>query len=128
MNAQPQGIPLRPDRDALRRANVTEFYRHCFHAANRAINPHETRAAVGPATTTGSGWADKLAPTVVGDFIASLQPLSAGARLLAAAPRVDLTAWLPSCFHAGRGPSRPPPLPGSPKATRRRCCNSCSTA
>jgi hypothetical protein len=90
MNAPPQGIPLRPDVDAMRQANVVNLMRHCFRAANRAINPAETRAAVGPATTTGSGWADKLAPTVVSDFMASLVPLSAGARLLEAAPRVSL--------------------------------------
>jgi hypothetical protein len=90
MNAQPQGIPLRPDVDALRQANVVNLMRHCFRAANRAINPAETRAATGPATTTGSGWAAPLAPTVVSDFMASLVPLSAGARLLEAAPRVSL--------------------------------------
>jgi hypothetical protein len=91
MNAQPQGIPLRPDVDAMRTANVTHLMRHCFHAANRALNPAETRAAAVPATTTGATWAAPLAPTAVGDFIASLVPLSAGARLLTAAPRVDLS-------------------------------------
>jgi hypothetical protein len=90
MNAQPQGFPLRADADTLRAANVTTFYRHCFHAARREVFPLETRSAVVPASTTGSGWADKLAPTVVSDFMASLVPLSAGARLLEAAPRVSL--------------------------------------
>lgn len=90
MNAQLSPIPLRPDVDALRSANVTTLYRHCFHAARREVFPHETRSAVGPASTTGSGWADKLAPTVVSDFIASLVPLSAGARLLESGPRVSL--------------------------------------
>jgi hypothetical protein len=91
MNERPTPIPLRPDVDALRSANVTTLMRHCFRAANRALNPAETRAAQVPATTTGSGWADKLSTTVVSDFIASLVPLSAGARLLEAAPKVDLS-------------------------------------
>ena len=73
MNAQPQGFPLRADVDTLRAANVTTFYRHAFHAANRALNPHETRAAVGPASTTGSGWADKLAEEVVAKMRAEMK-------------------------------------------------------
>ena len=91
MNAQPQGFPLRADVDTLRTANVTTFYRHCFHAANRAINPHETRAAVGPASTTGAAgptsWPRPSSPI----SWHALVPLSAGARLLTAAPRVDLS-------------------------------------
>jgi hypothetical protein len=86
MNAQPQGIPLRPDVGAMRSSNVTALMRACFAAANREINPHTTRSATVPASTTGSA----LAPTVVSDFVASLVPLSAGARLIEAAPRVSL--------------------------------------
>lgn len=42
-----------------------------------------TKAAVVPATTTTSGWADTLVQTVVGDFIESLRPFSIYPRLAA---------------------------------------------
>lgn len=42
------------------------------------------KGAVGPVSTTGSGWADVLAPKVVGEFIGALAPQSAAARLVAA--------------------------------------------
>jgi Phage capsid family len=42
-----------------------------------------TRAAVVPATITGSGWSSTLASTAVADFFVSMGPASAGAALLA---------------------------------------------
>ena len=45
MNTHPAPIPLRPDPDALRARNVTALHRACFAAANRALDPYETRAA-----------------------------------------------------------------------------------
>jgi hypothetical protein len=41
-----------------------------------------TKAAVSPATITGSGWADSLAQTSVADFMISIGPQSAGSALL----------------------------------------------
>jgi hypothetical protein len=86
--------------------------RACFAAARHAVNPYGgssveqivralwsdgaditslvLRSAQVPATTTGSGWANTLAGTAVGDFVSSLAPLSAGAKLLDAAVRVSL--------------------------------------
>ena len=48
------------------------------------------RGASKPASRTDPTWAAPLAVTAVGDFIASLAPLSAGAKLLDAAVRVTL--------------------------------------
>ena len=48
------------------------------------------RGAVEPALTTAPTWAGTLARDAVGDFVSSLAPLSAGAQLLNAAPRVSL--------------------------------------
>jgi hypothetical protein len=48
------------------------------------------RAAVPPASTTASGWADTFAMTAVGAFLKSLAPQSAAARLFTAAPFVPL--------------------------------------
>jgi hypothetical protein len=48
------------------------------------------RGAVEPALTTAPSWAGSLARDAVGDFVSSLAPLSAGAQLLNAAPRVSL--------------------------------------
>ena len=48
------------------------------------------RGAVEPALTTTPTWAGALARDAVGDFVSSLAPLSAGAQLLNAAPRVSL--------------------------------------
>jgi hypothetical protein len=41
-----------------------------------------SKGAVNPASTTGSGWADSLAHTVTGDFVASMTGQSAAARLI----------------------------------------------
>jgi hypothetical protein len=48
------------------------------------------RGATAPADRTTTGWAATVAHNVVGDFIGSLAPISAGANLLNAAPRVSL--------------------------------------
>src|SRR5262245_4357533 len=54
------------------------------------VTPILLRATSSAATLGNAAWAGSLAHTVVGDFIASLVPISAGARLLEAAPRVSL--------------------------------------
>jgi hypothetical protein len=46
------------------------------------VLPILLKAAVSPATTTTSGWADSLAATAVQDFFISMGPASAGALLL----------------------------------------------
>src|SRR5262249_7106260 len=113
MNApRPAGIPLRPDPAALRNANAKALTRAAFAHARRALNPYSSppvediarnlwagdhlvpavlRAVSNPATTTATGWPDQLAsPAAVGDFVSSLAPLSAAARVFDAAPRVSL--------------------------------------
>lgn len=59
--------------------------------ARRLLQPVVLRAPVAPGTTTGSGWADDVVTSAVGAFIASIAPLSAGARLIAAGERVALS-------------------------------------
>lgn len=49
------------------------------------------RGVSSPATSTNSTWAASLATSAVSDFVSSLGPISAGAKLLDAAVRVDLT-------------------------------------
>jgi hypothetical protein len=51
----------------------------------------ETRAAVPPATTTGVGWADALAPQMTSDLIQSITSQSAAAALIAAGVQVDMS-------------------------------------
>jgi len=51
------------------------------------------RAATTQATITDPGWAGSLARAATGDFIASLAPISAGAKLLEQAPRVTLDGY-----------------------------------
>jgi capsid protein len=48
------------------------------------------KGATNPATTTTSGWASQLAGSAVNDFVASLTPLSAAAKLFEVAPRASL--------------------------------------
>jgi Phage capsid family len=50
-----------------------------------------TRAATNPAITSVSSWASPLSPTATGEFLGSLVGQSAGARLIDAGLRVDLT-------------------------------------
>ncbi|MCK1533154.1 MULTISPECIES: hypothetical protein [unclassified Bradyrhizobium] len=49
-----------------------------------------TRGAVSPATLASSGWAGLVAANAVGDFLDSLKPSSAAARLIAAGTNVSL--------------------------------------
>lgn len=88
---KPLGVPLRPDFSSRPRASVI------FRAPvlpppaiekrrARRQSEMERRRNAGilcsaqvPATTTGSGWANTLATAAVGDFIASLAPISARA-------------------------------------------------
>ena len=59
------------------------------HQIARTIWPQDevtpqllTRAATSPAATTTTGWAAELAQQAIGDFVASLAPQSAAARLI----------------------------------------------
>jgi hypothetical protein len=52
------------------------------------------RAATTPATIAAPGWAGSLARAATGDFVASLAPISAGAKLLEQAVRVTLDGYL----------------------------------
>jgi hypothetical protein len=98
------------DRNGRRAADylARAVFAHAFHRAraadSRSPSPEAfarqrwgdrvteilTRAAAGPASMGDPDWAGALARTAVADFIASLAALSAGARLLAAAPSVSL--------------------------------------
>lgn len=108
MNAQRQGIPFRPDYSAAGARPAVHLERACFASAlavitkgfdtsiakqrwsDDAVVPLLLKAATAPASLTDAGWAGMLAREVVGDFIASLQPLSAAAKLFAAAPSASL--------------------------------------
>jgi hypothetical protein len=50
-----------------------------------------TKAAVNPASIGTVAWAGALSPTITGEFISSLVGISAGAELIDAALRIDLT-------------------------------------
>jgi hypothetical protein len=69
------------------------------------------RAASAPAVTTTPSWAGVFAHDVVGDFFASLAPMSAAASLINAAPRVSLTGINTLKFPARSGPIDPAYLP-----------------
>jgi hypothetical protein len=69
------------------------------------------RAATAPATTTAPAWAVGLAVTAVGDFIASLAPLSAAARLFEVAPRATLDGRNLIQFPRRLGPIDPADVP-----------------
>src|SRR6266511_4721052 len=88
---KPLGVPLRPDFSSRPRASV--IFREPVlpppaieKRRARRQSEMERRRTAGilcsaqvPATTTGSGWANTLATAAVGDFIASLAPISARA-------------------------------------------------
>jgi hypothetical protein len=97
---RPQPIPLRPDPDAIGRANVSSLMRACVAIMAGAYDkvtrpadvlarnwPHdrdaaqllETRAASSPATT---GSLSALMSRTIADFLDTLTPASAGAALL----------------------------------------------
>jgi hypothetical protein len=96
----PGAIPLRPDYGAARgrggdlfvkavvshlaAAHLNDFPEHIaasYYPKDYAV-AELTRAAVVPASVTGSGWADTLAQTSVADFMISIGPQSAGSALL----------------------------------------------
>jgi hypothetical protein len=107
--------PLVPE-DRFRPLRLTEFLmRACVASAQSAATPitrHRsaeqiarerwgetdritrmiltTRAPTTPTNTTGAA---AISPDIVGDFVSSLQPLSAAARLFEAAPRVSLARY-----------------------------------
>jgi hypothetical protein len=110
---RPPPIPLRPDYSSMPRAATYLERAVCAHALSTAAGdgfgamsaervarrmwPDDggvtglvLRGTSAPADRTTSGWASTVAHNVVGDFIGSLAPLSAGANLLNAAPRVSL--------------------------------------
>jgi hypothetical protein len=96
------GVPLRPDKDALRRRGAVSFTRACTAAlyaanSNRRETPDAAaarlwpdegsvqllvKAASAPALTGTGAWAGSLASTATADCINSLGPASAGAALL----------------------------------------------
>ena len=104
MNPRPQGIPLRPDEDAIRERNIASLARAVLAEARatfesnrdgaavriaRASWPSDrmalglvTKATSAPAMTTVAGWAAELATTRVEDLLATFGPASAGAALL----------------------------------------------
>jgi len=55
-----------------------------------SVTPALLRSVSTPASTSGSGWADTLAPDMIADFVASLAPMSAAARLIDAGLRIPL--------------------------------------
>lgn len=57
------------------------------------ITPAILKAASAPADTLTPGWAKELAPNLIGDFIGSLQPMSAAAKLINAALRLTLDGY-----------------------------------
>ena len=63
-------------------------------ARERWPNDHQTlavvKAATSPASTSGTGWAAETAPTAVADFLGSIEPESAGAKLVAAGTKLSL--------------------------------------
>jgi hypothetical protein len=71
------------------------------------VTPIVLRTATGSATTGVPTWAGDLARQAVGDFLASLAPISAASRLFAAAPRVSLAGIQTLKFPARSGPLTP---------------------
>lgn len=78
------------------------------------------KAAVLAATTATTGWADLLAENATADFVASLAPASAAAKLIERAPRIDMASLQSVLFPRRSG--QPAALPfvkeGSPIPVR----------
>jgi hypothetical protein len=124
---------LRPDPEAVRPHVAARFVsRAAYAVARHALNPYRDasveeiarglwatdmvtplvlRAASSPATTTTSTWAGSLASSAVGDFISSLVPFSAAARLFNVAPRVSLDGVNSITFPRRSGPIDPAAVP-----------------
>jgi Phage capsid family len=107
MKSRPLPVRLRPDysyqpraADYLTRAVAAVAHEATFKQstavefAREEWGDHTTevilRAATTQATITDPGWAGSLARAATGDFVASLAPISAGARLIAQGVRVPL--------------------------------------
>jgi hypothetical protein len=120
MNAPRTGIPLRPDTHSP----SVYLERACFAVAHKAVvgnnmpgsAEHFARQRWGdgvtdlilrgtalPASRSDPEWAAALARDAVSDFIASLAPISAAARLFEAAPRVSLVGINAMKFPARQG-------------------------
>jgi hypothetical protein len=120
-----QGIPLRPDPDALVERHVTSLARAAVLVARKVFDRSPegmegfvrergwqddrtaailTRAAVAPALTTQTGWAKELA-IVTQSFVRTLVPMSAAAQLLDQAIQVSFNGTATITF--------PTILPGS---------------
>jgi Phage capsid family len=72
-----------------------------------AVTEIVLRGASTPATTTAPDWAGVFAQQAVGDFAVSLEPLSAGARLLNTCPRITLDREATIKFPRRTGPTAP---------------------
>lgn len=75
------------------------------------------KAASSPATTTTSAWAGTLAGQAVGDFVSSLAPLSAAAKLFDAALRVSLDGVNSIAFPVRSGAIDPTDVPWIPQGS-----------
>ena len=123
-NLVPEDLDRTPARPSAAKYLPRAAFAHARHALDgshstsaeriaRALWKHDDttpmilRGATSPATTTTSGWASQLAVSAVGDFVTSLEPISAGAKLLDAAVRVDLTGVNSISFPARSGPIDP---------------------
>jgi hypothetical protein len=111
MKSRPLPVRLRPDysyqpraADYLLRAVAAVAHETTFKRSMTAVEfareewGDDTtevilRAAATQATITDPGWAGSLARAATGDFVTSLAPISAGAKLLAQAPRVTLDGY-----------------------------------
>jgi hypothetical protein len=88
---------------------VTGFIRERW--ADDAVTPLVLRAAASPASRPDASWAGVLAQAVIGDFVSSLAPISAAAKLFNAAPSVSLDAIMQLNFPARSGPISPTVVP-----------------
>jgi len=125
-----RGIPLRADLSSRPRAAVY-LERAVLATAAKAVFPTQfhsaesfarekwgdgvteivLRSAVLPAATSTPAWAGTLARDAVADFISSLAPMSAAAKLFNAAPRVSLVGLNTLKFPARSGAINPTYLP-----------------
>jgi hypothetical protein len=101
-------------------ASAIDVAQRLYGANSIARSLLVTRAATKPADRTTAGWAGDLARQAMADFVASLQPLSAAARLIAAGTQVSLAgldsvvfprrAGLPNSARSWVGEGSPLPI------------------